>query len=132
MLYHMAEAGTTLFVTTHYMDEAEHCHRLGFIYQGKMIALGTPDELKKEQMLGEIIEIHIETTQEALRAIAETQGVEEAYFYGASIHAKVRAAEKDGKAIAARLERAGFKGFSMHPVQPSLEDVFVNLIERIR
>jgi len=60
LLYHMAEGGTTLFVTTHYMDEAEHCHRLGFIYQGKMIALGAPDRLKREHAPNPAIETSLE------------------------------------------------------------------------
>ncbi|OFW34460.1 MAG: multidrug ABC transporter ATP-binding protein, partial [Candidatus Aquicultor primus] len=89
MLYRMAEGGTTLFVTTHYMDEAEHCHRLSFIYQGDIIALGTPDEVKRDHATGAIIEIDIGTSPEALRAVAGSPGVIEAYFYGANIHAKV-------------------------------------------
>jgi ABC-2 type transport system ATP-binding protein len=129
MLYHMAEAGTTLFVTTHYMDEAEHCHRLGFIYQGRIIALGTPDMLKKD-MVGDIIEITIDTSQEALQAVLAAPGVDEAYFYGAAIHAKVGSAEADSWHIKGHLESLGFSGFSIQTVQPSLEDVFVGLIER--
>ncbi len=132
MLYHMAETGTTLFVTTHYMDEAEHCHRLGFIYQGKMIALGTPDQLKQQHMRGEVIEIAIDTSQEALRAVVGAPGVDEAYFYGATIHAKVGSVKRDMPAVGKHLKSLGFKGFSVQSVQPSLEDVFVNLIQDTR
>ncbi len=132
MLYHMAESGTTLFVTTHYMDEAEHCHRIGFIYQGKMIALGTPDQLKQQNMKGDIIEVAIDTSQEALQAVAGAPGVDEAYFYGATIHAKVDSVKRDVQAIEKYLKGLKFKGFSIRAVQPSLEDVFVNLIQDIR
>ncbi|MBE0446805.1 MAG: ABC transporter ATP-binding protein [Actinobacteria bacterium] len=131
MLYHMAEAGITLFVTTHYMDEAEHCHRLGFIFQGDMIALGTPDQLKKEHMTGAIIEVSIDASQEALRAITSASGVSEAYFYGATIHAKVDSAT-DGEKVGEHLYNSGFKDFSIQEVEPSLEDVFVGLIEHKR
>jgi len=129
MLYQMAEAGTTLFVTTHYMDEAEHCHRLGFIYQGRIIALGTPDQLRSKHIRGDIVEIAIDTSQEALQAISKAPGVEEAYFYGATIHAKVASAERDAKPIERHLANQGFKNFSVQAVQPSLEDVFVSLME---
>lgn len=132
MLYHMAESGTTLFVTTHYMDEAEHCHRIGFIYQGKMIALGTPDQLKQQHMRGEIIEVAIDASQEALQAVVGAPGVDEAYFYGATIHAKVDSVKRDVQAIEKYLKGLKFKGFSIRGVQPSLEDVFVNLIQDIR
>lgn len=132
MLNRMADDGTTLFVTTHYMDEAEHCHRIGFIYQGNMIALGSPDQLKKEHMNGDIVEIEVTTSQEALKAISSAEGVEEAYFYGASVHAKVGSAKKDMPAIVNNLKSAGFDGTLMNIVEPSLEDVFVNLIEKTR
>ncbi|HZD59824.1 MAG TPA: ABC transporter ATP-binding protein [Anaerolineae bacterium] len=131
MLYHMAEAGITLFVTTHYMDEAEHCHRIGFIFQGDMIALGTPDQLKKEHMKGTIIEISIDASQEALRAITMVPGISEAYFYGATIHAKVDSVT-DAEKVEEHLRDNGFKDFSIQEVEPSLEDVFVGLIERKR
>lgn len=132
MLYHMAEAGTTLFVTTHYMDEAEHCHRIGFIYQGNIIALGTPDQLKKDHMAGDIVEVGVDTSQQAIAAIEAVPGVDEAYFYGATIHAKVGSADRESRAIEKGLKDAGFRDFTMQAVQPSLEDVFVNLIENMR
>ncbi|HEY3374425.1 MAG TPA: ABC transporter ATP-binding protein [Candidatus Aquicultor sp.] len=129
MLYYMAEAGTTLFVTTHYMDEAEHCHRIGFIYQGNMIALGTPDDLKKEHMTGDIIEVEMQASQDALQAISATQEVGEAYFYGATVHAKVGSAQQVIPLLEKNLKAAGLSEFSIQVVEPSLEDVFVNLIE---
>lgn len=132
MLYHMAEGGTTLFVTTHYMDEAEHCHRLSFIYQGDIIALGTPDEVKRDHASGSIIEIDIGTSPEALRAVAGSPGVIEAYFYGAHIHAKVNAAQIDGPRIQTHLRGLGYMGSMPLEVKPSLEDIFVDLIERAR
>jgi ABC-2 type transport system ATP-binding protein len=132
MLYRMAEGGTTLFVTTHYMDEAEHCHRLSFIYQGDIIALGTPDEVKRDHASGAIIEIDIGTSPEALRAVAGAPGVIEAYFYGANIHAKVDAAQIDGPRIETHLRGLGYMGSTPQEVKPSLEDIFVDLIERVR
>lgn len=132
MLYRMADAGTTLFVTTHYMDEAEHCHRIGFIYQGRLIAIGTPDELKKQHMRGEIVEIGAENSQDIIGVVARAPGVKEAYFYGAAIHAKVDSPNRDIATIERTLQSAGFSGFSVQLAQPSLEDVFINLIEERR
>jgi len=132
MLYRMAETGTTLFVTTHYMDEAEHCHRLGFIYQGDMIALGTPERVKREHAAGAILEVDIGTSEEALRAVAGAPGVIEAYFYGAMVHAKVGSAKADGPRLRAHLDKLGHVGAETREVEPSLEDIFVGLIERNR
>lgn len=132
MLYNMADAGKTLFVTTHYMDEAEHCHRVGFIYQGDIIALGTPDQIKQDHVRGKIIEvIDIETSREALQAVSAAPGVDEAYFYGASIHAEI-GPSGDIEVIDNHLKGLGFSGFSIQATQTSLEDVFVGLIERAR
>jgi ABC-2 type transport system ATP-binding protein len=130
MLNIMAASGTTLFVTTHYMDEAEHCHRIGFIYQGDVVALGSPDQLKKDHMDGEILEIEIEPSSTALEAIRMTKDVEEAYFFGASVHAKVSFSKTVIPAIIEKLGEAGYENVQTNHVEPSLEDVFVNLIEK--
>lgn len=132
MLYRMAEEGTTLFVTTHYMDEAEHCHRLGFIYQGDMIALGTPERVKREHAVGAILEVDIGTSEEALQAVTAAPGVIEAYFYGAMVHAKVGSAAADSPRLRAHLDMLGHIGAEVREVEPSLEDIFVGLIEQNR
>jgi ABC-2 type transport system ATP-binding protein len=88
MIYEMAKAGTTVFVTTHYMDEADYCDRLALIYRGKIIAEGTPSELRKNYMTREVLEIEADHVVEAMEFL-EKQGVETAVF-GSLLHATVK------------------------------------------
>lgn len=123
-----ADEGTTIMVTTHYMDEAEHCDRLAFIYDGQIIARGTPQEIKHDEMPGQVLEIR---TDRFLQALAVVQGhpqIRDAALYGSAIHATV---EHAGIANTL-LEYLGAQGFaveSVEPILPSLEDVFVALVE---
>jgi ABC-type multidrug transport system ATPase subunit len=126
LLFRLAAQGVTLFVTTHYMDEAERCNRVGYIYLGDLLALGTPDELKNRNDLTpegtkriEIIGPNTSTVLEALRTHA---GVREATIFGQAIHALV---ERD-----ATPHDLGLDGMSVHDTEPSLEDVFVTLSRR--
>ncbi len=123
-----AEQGTTIMVTTHYMDEAEHCDRLAFIYEGRIIARGTPAEIKRDQMPGRVLEIRTDRPIEALRLVEDRAEVREAALYGAAIHAVV-----DDAAVAPALQRilqtGGFTVDAVEPILPSLEDVFVAVVE---
>ncbi len=123
-----SDEGTTIMVTTHYMDEAEHCDRLAFIYHGRIIARGSPADIKHEQMLGQVLEIHTDRVIEALVAVEASPLVREAALYGTSIHALVERA--DAGALAAYLRGLGFEVQGVEPILPSLEDVFVMLAER--
>jgi ABC-2 type transport system ATP-binding protein len=123
-----SEEGTTIMVTTHYMDEAEHCNRLAFIYGGQIIAQGTPEAIKQEQMLGQVLEIRTDRFIEALAAVEGHPDVREAALYGAAIHATVERSEVAG-ALAEHLRAQGFDVESVEPIVPSLEDVFVALAE---
>lgn len=120
--------GTTAMVTTHYMDEAEHCDRLAFIYDGRIIAQGTPQAIKRGQMPGEVLEIRVDRVIDALAAADDHPQVREAALHGATIHATVGSAEVAG-ALAKDLARQGFAVESVEPIVPSLEDVFVALVE---
>jgi ABC-2 type transport system ATP-binding protein len=123
-----AEDGTTVMVTTHYMDEAEHCDRLAFIDQGRIIAQGTPAEIKARQMVGHVVEVRVEPLIEALAVVEDHPAVREAALYGAAIHATVDQREA-GPALAAALAARGFAVEGVEPILPSLEDVFVALVE---
>ncbi len=123
-----SDEGTTIMVTTHYMDEAEHCDRLAFIYQGRIIAQGSPEEIKREQMHGEVLEIRTDRLIEALAAVEAHPEVREAALYGTSIHALVDGI--NARTLADYLQRHGFAVSAVEHILPSLEDVFVALAER--
>jgi ABC-2 type transport system ATP-binding protein len=113
-------------VTTHYMDEAEHCDRLAFIDSGRIIAFGTPAEIKRTQMPGQVVEIRTDRPVEALGDLEQYPGVREAALYGAAIHAVVER-EATAADLTERLRRQGFRVLGIEPIAPSLEDVFVAL-----
>jgi ABC-2 type transport system ATP-binding protein len=129
LIYHLAGEGVTVFVTTHYMDEAEYCDRLGLIYRGELIALGTPEELKTRYMAEEIVEVICERPQEAMGFIEELAGIRHAALFGRGLHVVADSAEAALPAIAARLAEQGFAEIRTEKIMPSLEDVFVSLIE---
>ncbi len=127
LIYEMSSRGTTVFVTTHYLDEAEYCDRLALIYRGKIIAEGRPDVMKKEHMHREILEISVERIVEALDVLGR-QGIDAALF-GNVIHATVDRADAAMPAIRSALGDANIEVLDITTVRPSLEDVFVSLVE---
>ncbi|HSF03387.1 MAG TPA: ABC transporter ATP-binding protein, partial [Solirubrobacterales bacterium] len=85
----LARGGVTVFVTTHYMDEAEYCDRLVLIHQGRIIALGTPDDLKQEHMPHDVLEVAADRPAEALELLSRHPVVHEVALFGALLHAVV-------------------------------------------
>jgi ABC-2 type transport system ATP-binding protein len=129
LLYKLVADDVTVFVTTHYMDEAEYCDRLGLIYRGQLIALGAPEELKTGFMTEDVIEVNCENVHEAMEYIEEIEGVRHAALFGRRLHV---VAENADRALPAMLEALAGKGIAVHRAEkilPSLEDVFVSLIE---
>jgi ABC-2 type transport system ATP-binding protein len=130
LLYRQVARGVTVFVTTHYMDEAEHCHRLAFIQRGKIIAYGSPQEIKREKMIGQVLEIEpsdaIQTIQ-ILRAAQESGNlpVDEIELYGSLVHVVAPEVQTHQPAIEEQLRRTGIDPGSMVVIDPSLEDVFI-------
>jgi ABC-2 type transport system ATP-binding protein len=127
LIYDFARGGTTIFVTTHYMDEADYCDRLALIYRGKIIAEGAPDELRRRYMTRDVLEIEAEPVVSAMEAL-ERQGIETAVF-GSVLHATVENAEVSIPAIRDVLGGAKITAVRIEKIIPSLEDVFVTLIE---
>jgi len=127
MIYEMARAGTTVFVTTHYMDEADYCDRLALIYRGKIIAEGTPNELRKNYMTRDVLEIEADRLVEAME-ILEKQGIETAVF-GSLLHATVKDAKAAVPVIYKTLGESNIMVRRVDKIVPSLEDVFITLIE---
>ncbi len=122
------EEKTTVIVTTHYMDEAEHCDVLAFIHDGRIIAQGPPEEVKRTRMPGVVLEVRTDRLMEALAACEAHPLVREAALYGATIHARVDDADVTPR-LFLDLQGLGFRVESIEPVLPSLEDVFVALVE---
>jgi ABC-2 type transport system ATP-binding protein len=128
LIYILAHRGTTVFVTTHYMDEAEHCNQLALIYKGKMIALGSPQQLRRDMRAGELMEIECDRPLEATQ-IAEAEAyVWQASLFGKTVHILVDDAASDGPRLSALLNRAGIGVRRLEPVALSLEDLFVTFI----
>jgi len=118
-----------VFVTTHYMDEAEYCDRLGLIYRGELIALGSPEELKTRHMTEDIVEVLCDTPQDVMGLVEEIPGVLHAALFGRGLHVVVERAEESIPAIRQMLAAAGYPAVQPEQIAPSLEDVFVSLIE---
>jgi ABC-2 type transport system ATP-binding protein len=129
IIYRMAEQGVTVFVTTHYMEEAEYCDRLALIYRGELIAVGTPSELKERYMAEEVLEVRCSAVQDALEVVSSVEGVMDAAIFGSDLHVVAASAAALESALRARLEAEGFAVERMGVIKPSLEDVFVSLIE---
>lgn len=129
LIYELSGKGTTVFVTTHYMDEAEYCDRLGLIYRGELIAHGTPEMLKTDFMEEEIIEVICERPQEAMSEIEVLAGVKEAALFGKSLHVVVHDAGITAPLLQELLAERGYQVTQLEKIVPSLEDVFVSLIE---
>lgn len=127
LIYEMSRAGTTVFVTTHYMDEADYCNRLALIYRGKLIAEGTPNELRQKYMVKYVLEIEVERVVEAMEAL-NGKGMEAAIF-GNLLHAVVDTLGPSIERARSILAEANIPVYRIERILPSLEDVFVTLIE---
>lgn len=125
----LADKGVTVFVTTHYMDEAENCNRMVLIYHGTIIAMGTPHEMKTERMKDEVLEITLADSQDWLDRISKIGGVKEAALFGANIHAVVYDSSNAIPAIKKFLKESKAGDYTVNKILPSLEDVFVSSIE---
>jgi len=129
LIYDLSGRGVTVFVTTHYMDEAEYCDRIALIYHGELIAEGTPETLKTRFMQEDVLEVLCERPQDAMEEIRQLEGVKEVALFGKSLHVVADDGERAGHAVAARLHETGTRMERIEKIVPSMEDVFVSLIE---
>jgi ABC-2 type transport system ATP-binding protein len=126
LLYRLAEDGTTILVTTHYMDEAEHCQDLAFIHNGKIIARGSPEEIKLHKMQGQVLEIDCSQPDEAMGLLRQLSLFDEVALYGALIHVVAEGVADHRQLIQQTLTEAGVQIHAMDVIAPSLEDVFIS------
>jgi len=125
----LARTGHTVFVTTHYMDEAEYCNRLALMYAGKVIALGAPGDLKHQLTEHNLLRLDTRAPLETMRAIEHEEGILEVAVFGSGLHVVVDDAEGSMERIRRALGARGIAISRLEQIEPSLEDVFVALIE---
>jgi ABC-2 type transport system ATP-binding protein len=125
----LSRTGHTVFVTTHYMDEAEYCHRLALMYAGKVIALGAPDELKKLLTAHNLLRLDTAAPLDTMRAIEHQEGILDVAVFGSGLHVVTDDVEDAMARIRRLLDKEHISITRLHQIQPSLEDVFVALIE---
>ncbi|MFC2040874.1 ATP-binding cassette domain-containing protein [Chloroflexota bacterium] len=125
----LAAHGITIFITTHYMDEAEHCQRLGLMYQGKLIALGSPLQLKTAQVKGDLIEVVSPDYNQALELLSTNALFRQVSLFGSTIHVAVDDAKTAFPRIKSLLDSANITLHSIKRIPFSMEDVFIALIE---
>jgi len=129
LIYGLAGKGVTVFITTHYMDEAEYCDRLALINQGKIIALGTPAELKTRYMPEEVWELETRQLHETLNFLKDRAGFSEVALFGNTLHVLAKKGEDLTSSLPPLLASQGMVPSRLEKIDPSLEDVFVSLIE---
>ena len=129
LIYELSSEGVTVFVTTHYMDEAEYCDRLALIYRGELIAQGPPEQLKHQAMHEDVLEVLCDRPEAAMEALAGLDSVKEVALFGSSLHLVADDGERVAAETRQRLFERGFTVRQIEKITPSLEDVFVSLIE---
>jgi ABC-2 type transport system ATP-binding protein len=129
LIHDLAESGHTIFVSTHYMDEAEYCHRLALMYRGKVIALGTPAELKANLSGHSLLNLETSDPLETMRALEGVDGVRDVAVFGGGLHVTVDDSESGAALVKERLAAQRISVRKLEPIQPSMEDVFVAMIE---
>ena len=129
LIREMAGAGHTIFVSTHYMDEAEYCHRLALMYRGRVIALGAPSELRAGLSAHTLVQLDSSAPLDTMRALENVQGILDVAVFGGGLHVAVTELESGMQVIRTRLAAQNIEVHRLERIQPSLEDVFVALIE---
>jgi ABC-2 type transport system ATP-binding protein len=129
LIHDLSESGHTTFVSTHYMDEAEYCHRLALMYRGKVIALGTPAELKKGLTEYSLMQLDNSEPLETMRALEGLAGVRDVAVFGGGLHVTVDDVQATGARIRQALAAKGIAVERLEQIEPSMEDVFVAMVE---
>ena len=131
LIYDLSDKGVTVFVTTHYMEEAEYCDRIALIFRGNIVAIGTPMELKTQRMHEQILEVQCPSPQDMIEALENLPEVHEVALFGAGLHVVVEDAAKAEKAIRMEFTKKDHPLGRIEKIIPGMEDVFVSLIEEV-
>ncbi len=127
LIYRLSSDGHTIFVSTHYMDEAEYCHRLALMYRGKIIALGAPGELKHGAQ--RLVRLDTSDPLATMQALEGAEGVHDVAVFGRGLHVTVADPAAAAARFPALLESKGIQVETLEPIEPSMEDIFVAMIE---
>jgi ABC-2 type transport system ATP-binding protein len=128
LIYALADEGVTVFVTTHYMEEAEYCNRIALIDRGKLIALGSPEDLKRSHLTGNIFEVDTEDVLKAVETLAGGGPVLDAAVFGRVLHVRIDPSVQPEAYLSGRLGEVGLSLGGIRRIEPTLEDVFVALV----
>jgi ABC-2 type transport system ATP-binding protein len=129
LIYQLSGAGQTVFVTTHYMEEAEYCHRLALMHAGKIIAMGVPADLKRDMYSHRLLQIETSALVPTMKLLAGEPGVLEVAVFGAGLHVTVTDMGATVERIRQKITSNGIDIHKMDSIPPSMEDLFVSLIE---
>jgi len=129
LIYQLSETGHTIFVSTHYMDEAEYCHRLALMYRGRIIALGDPPSLKKNLHSRGLMYLESSDPLETMKALEREPQIQEVAAFGGGLHVSVEDPASVTSKIRESLSRRGIEVHRLEVIPPSMEDVFVAMIE---
>jgi ABC-2 type transport system ATP-binding protein len=129
LIYQLSDAGHTVFVSTHYMDEAEYCHRLALMYRGRIIALGAPGELKSTMPSQSLLDLQSSDPLGSMRALEQEPGIRDIAVFGGGLHVTVADPAAAAPRIHQILASANITIRHLEVIPPSMEDVFVARIE---
>jgi ABC-2 type transport system ATP-binding protein len=130
LIRQLARAGTTVFVTTHYLDEAEYCARIGLMVDGRLVALDTPAALKREHVPDRLFTLRGPGAPAAAKALADRPGIRAIEPFGAGYHLRAEPGSWDVERLAEALRRSGVAQAQVEATEPSLEDVFLAVVKR--
>ncbi len=128
LIHDLAAEGVTILVSTHYMDEAEYCNRIALIDRGRLVAMGTPGELRGHRLGGDLFEIACAPLGAAVQLLSGTPGVVEAAIFGDKLHVVLGAGGTSAADLPRLLTAHGIEARLPRPISPNLEDVFVQLV----
>jgi ABC-2 type transport system ATP-binding protein len=129
LIYRLSAQGHTIFVTTHYMDEAEYCHRLALMHRGRIIAVGPTATLKEELKSHQLMHLDSSDLFESMKALEGAEGILETAVFGSGLHLTVRDPAMASAIIRDELSKRQIRIDRLEVIQPSMEDVFVAMIE---
>jgi ABC-2 type transport system ATP-binding protein len=124
ILYDLLREGVTIFASTAYLDEAERCHRIGLMHQGRLLSLGSPKEIKN-RMKGDLWEVRCEQRMKAVEMLKNLSGVKGAGIFGDRVHVLLEDGDRAKREMERTLKESGFEILSLRRIPPTLEDVFI-------